>query len=1048
MKITQSFLSFCLMMMMSLAFWQVEAQTPTSRITGTVKDQLGEALIGVNVVEKGTTNGTITDLDGNYSLIPTKNNTALMFSYVGFLEQTIPLSNRKVINVTLKEDTQALEEVVVIGYGTAKKKDLTGAISTIKTANLQSEAPQSVQDLMRANTPGLNISMASNAKGNTDLQVRGNNTLKAGSSPLLVLDGVIYEGSLSDINPMDIASIDVLKDASSAAVYGAKAANGVVVINTKKGKAGKPLVNFNTNIGFVQGANTPDILDGDEFMQFRQDYEIGKSSDAYLAQYPEMFINPNKLQNVDKLAWYNYDQKTPVTSATDEDMMRTWASRLDLKAPIIENFIAGNETDWKDKVFQTGLQQDYTVSLSNRTDNMSYYWSLGYTNREGVVVGDAYETYRSRLNLESKVTSFLKVGLNTSFASRDDGALSCAWNSMYRVNPYASDNRNDPTSIYQRYPSGDVSSTNPFYDNDYRTREDKTNTLNASIYAVLTLPFGIEYQVNFTPHYTWRQYLNHQSSKSDEWASKGGESWRENYKTYNWQLDNVFRWKKTFNKKHKVEATFLINSEKNQYWYTQAHATVFSPSDALGYHNIGAGTVPTVSSDDTYSTGDALMGRLFYSFSNKYMITASARRDGYSAFGQKNPRATFPSVAVGWTFTEEKFMEPTQSWLDYGKVRLSWGQNGNRDIGIYDALSNLNSGFYPYVNQSGSIYVASQLYVNRMANENLKWERTASTNLGLDYSFFNNRISGSIDGYISTTNDLLVDRALPDVTGFDNVAANLGQLQNKGLELSVNFKAIEKENFRWNTTGSLSLNRREIVELYGDMEDVFDAEGNPTGAQREVDDPDNGWFIGQDPDRIWSYEGDGVWQMDEAAEAEKYGNRPGDFKYIDQNGDGVMTDADKTFQGYTTPRFRWMWRNEFTFHKDFTFSCMMYSNIGQYRQYGIATNSYTYPDRSSAYDLPRWTPDNPINDYARVESKNIGTHYINSSFIRLDNIAFSYNLPKSILSKIKVQNMRLSLSVRNVAVFSPKWDFFDPESTEYWGSTSPRTFNLGVNFTL
>ena len=390
-KINSLFRVCLVLVLLGLFINQSYAQNKT--ITGVVKDQTGEPLIGVNVMEKGTTNGTITDVDGKYSVTATGKTPVLVFSYIGYLTQEIPVSGKQVVDVTMKEDTEELDEVVVIGYGTAKKKDLTGAISSIKTERLAAESPTSVQDLMRANSPGLYIGMSTGAKDASSLQIRGKNTLKAGSSPLIVLDGVIYEGSLSDINPADIETIDVLKDASSAAIYGAKASNGVIAVTTKKGKAGKPVVNFNANVGFVQVANPREILDGEEFVKYRQDYEITRNSEEYLAQYPEIFSDPRKLQNVDPLTWYNYTQATPVTSVTEEQLLRSWLARLDFKSPEIENYLIGNETAWDDLVFQTGLQQNYTASISNRTDNLSYYWSVGYSDQEGIITGDRYTIF-------------------------------------------------------------------------------------------------------------------------------------------------------------------------------------------------------------------------------------------------------------------------------------------------------------------------------------------------------------------------------------------------------------------------------------------------------------------------------------------------------------------------------------------------------------------------------------------------------------------------------------------------------------------------------
>ena len=1015
-------------------------------IKGFVSDLKGEPLIGVNVVEAGTTNGTITDIDGNFSLQLNTNNAKINFSYIGFKGSTVTVGNKDNIDVVLEEETSFLDEVVVIGYGTMKQKDLTGAISTIKTEALQTQSPRSIQDLLRGNAAGLNIGFANSAKGSAGLQVRGKNTLKAGSEPLIVLDGVIFEGELTDINPMDIASVDVLKDASSAAVYGAKAANGVIVLMTQKGgRGGKPLVSFNASVGTVQSANRPKLLGPEQFMLWRQDYEIGKKDDAYLAKYPEIYQDPRKLENVSALDWYNYDQKTPVQSVTEEQLLRSWAGRLELKTPEIDNYILNRTTDWASKVFQTGLQQDYQVSVSNKKDDVSYYWSLGYSDREGIIVGDRFSTVRSRLNLESTVTSFLKVGLNTGFASRDEGYLKADWGQMSLISPYGADERgNEDVDVYLwRFPTSDVTPVNPFFDNMYRDRKDLYHTLDANLYAIVSLPFDIEYQVNFIPYLQWHEYYNHDSAKHFQWAAFGGRAERSTSKEYKWQLDNVFRWKKRFNKIHNLEATFLINAEKGQYWSQKMNTSQFSPSDVLGYHRMQAGTIPLNESNDTYRTGDALMGRLFYSLKDRYMVTASVRRDGYSAFGQKNPRATFPAIALGWNFTSEKFAEPITDWFDYGKLRLSWGENGNRDIGQYEALSDMVSGAHPYIDQNGNVYISSQIYVNRMSNANLKWERTASTNIGLDFAFLNNKLSGSMDAYIATTNDLLVDRSLPEIIGYNSVATNLGQLQNRGFELSLNSELITTTNFSWNASANFSFNRREIKKLYGDMIDVKDAEGNVIG-QKEADDIKNRWFIGQDPDRIWDYERIGVWQKDEAAEAAKYGLQPGDFKYKDQNEDGVMTDEDRIFQGYNTPRFRWSFRTEVLFYKNISLSTMFYSSWGQYGTFNRAANSSNFPDRSSDFLQPHWMPDNPINDYARIGSKNIGNNYLRKSFVRWENITLSYNLPKDFAQKMSLQNMRLSLSVRNVGVFSPDWNFWDPENSD----PAPRTFNASINITL
>lgn len=1037
------------------------AQTGGWNVAGTVKNQSGAPLPGVTVLIKATSTGTVTDQNGRFKLsVPRKAGTKLEFSSTGYRTQEQAVSSNEALEVVLEAETLGLDEVVVVGYGTAKRKDLTGAVASVQATKLEKEAPRSVQDLLRGNASGIIIGQSNpgnTAKGDADILVRGSGTLKAGSNPLNVVDGVIFDGTFADLNPNDIQSIDILKDASATAVYGAKAANGVVLITTKKGAAGKPRITFNANLGFVEKAGMPRVMNGEEFLKWRYDYEVGKRTDAFLNQYPEMFVDPRKLTNVNSLDWYNYDQKTPVTSVTEEQLTRAWLTRLELKAPEIDNYLANKTTNWQDLVFQKGFQQDYTAAVSNKNETSNYYFSLNYVDREGIVVGNRFTNFRTRLNLESKITSFLKVGANTNFAVRNEGFLQADWGQSAVISPYGSNNLDDPTSIYRRLPTGDATPVNPFHDNLYRDRKSMYNTLNSSIYGIITLPLGFEFQSNFTPSFTWHDYYNHESSKNPQWTATGGSTERTNEKTYNWQIDNVLRWKKRFDD-HNIEVTLLQNAEKGQFWQTKATTTNYYGADILSWHRIQAGANPFNESDDTYRTGDALMGRLYYSFKDRYMLTASVRRDGYSAFGAQNPRATFPALAFAWDFSEEKFMKETSNWLDYGKLRLSWGKNGNRDIGQYEALSDMTSGLHPYIDQSGKVYLFPQLYVNRMANLGLKWESKSSYNIGLDFSLFKSRLSGSIDAYTATTIDLLVDRALPEIIGFNSVAANLGQLNNKGFEISLNGNIIRKADFNWNSGFIFMLNRRKIVHLYGDIIDIKDANGNVIG-QKEADDIKNKWFIGRDPDQFWDYERIGVWQKGEEAVANKYGNlAPGDFKYKDQNGDSVMTDADRVFLGYKSPRFRWTWRNDFDY-KRFTLSIFIYSAWGQKEQFNRAANNNSFPDRATDYVQPRWTPETPINDYARIGSKNIGTNYVERSFIRLDNISLSYALPQTLLNRINVQTARVSAAVRNVAFWAPYWKYGDPESGGYRtrnsdgneytpGQPTPRTYNLSLNLTL
>lgn len=1005
------------------------------------------AISNVSVTVRGSKNGTTTDDKGHYRLQGVPSNGALIFSSVGYDAQTIQVGGRTEINISMvAAEGPKLDEVVVIGYGTRAKKDVTGAVSQIKVTQLENENPQSVADALRGNIAGLSISQtnSASAKGGGDLLVRGKSSINAGTTPLIVLDGVIYPGQLSDINPNDIATIDVLKDASSAAVFGAKAASGVVLITTKKGTSGaKPTITFNSNIGFGELEMNQPLYDGPGFIRWRQDVLRSLNVNAL----PYRFNDPRELP-----AGYSM---TTWREGQTGDSIDVWLGRLKMFSVEIANYKAGKTTDWYSQMFHKGLRQDHTVSISNRNDKVSYYLSMNYNNNEGVILGDKFKTFRLRTNLEAKATKFMTVGLNMQFADRDESQVPVDWGQMVNASPWGEKYKADGVTLRDS-PNDDVGNNlNPFRDYVYTNRLQKTNTLFGSLYAKGDLPWGFSYQVNYTPNFEFYRYFNGISALNFQYAARKGVATRTDQTTFNWQLDNLLKWNKTFGQ-HQFDLTFLFNAEKFQSWRNQMDNEGFDPNDRLSYHNIGAGIKPVVSSDDQYSTGDALMGRLNYTFKQRYLLTASVRRDGYSAFGQGNPRATFPSVALGWVISEENFMKNASNWLTYAKLRASWGINGNRDIGRYNALSDLSTGKYQYVTAAGTVVLVSQLYVNRLQNPGLQWEKTTSYNLGLDFSILRNLLSGSIEVYKKETHDLLILRELPDVTGFSNVWDNLGQVDNKGIELTLNSNIMTRKNFSWRATGTFSLNRNKIVHLYGPVDVVDPATGKVTG-QIEKDDLKNKWFIGHDLDQIWDLKVLGVWQQNEAAEAAKYGVAPGDFKVQDVNGDGKFSDADRQFLGYRTPRYQWSLRNEFTLFKNFDFSFQVYSIWGQYNDFNQAKNNGGFPDRQNSYIFPYWTKENPRNDYARLFSSNGSAGYSvyrKTSLIRLNNISLGYTVPKEISRKARIESLKIYASVNNAYVYAPDWNYWDPEfrnrASDGAISTAipPRYYSLGVNLTF
>lgn len=1017
------------------------AQIGTHTVSGTVLDSKNNPLQGVSVVVKGSSKGTTTRSDGRFMLENVPDNAVLEVSYTGYTAQQISVSGKTNISVTLAESANTMSDVVVIGYGTRQRKDVTGAVSQVKATQLENENPTSVQDVLRGNVPGLSVTSSPNAKGGGNLLVRGRSSINAGTSPLIVVDGVIYPGDLSDINPNDILTVDVLKDASSAAVYGAKAASGVILITTKKGSGSKPTITFNSNFGLATLAMNEPLYDGPGFIRWRTD--VLKSINISNAK-PYQFDDPRKLPSTISIdQWKAYDN-------SQGDPIDIWLTRLKLLPVERENYKIGKTTNWYDMMFQTGMRNDHTVSISGKKEDVSYYLSMNYTNNEGYIVGDKFSTFRTRVNVEARAAKFMTVGLNMQFADRDESQVPVTWGQMVNASPYGEVYKADGVTLRDS-PNDDVGNNlNPFLDNTYTTRLQKYNTLFGSLYAKGNLPFGFSYQVNFTPNFEFYRYFNGISAKDFRYSVRKGVATRRDQTTVNWQMDNLLMWNRTFGD-HKFDATFLVNAEKFQLWNSQMDNEGFDPNDKLSYHNIGAGIKPVVSSNDERSTGDALMARLNYAFRDKYLLTSSIRRDGYSAFGLQNPRATFPSIALGWVFSKENFVNAR--WLNYGKLRASWGINGNRDIGRYSALSNLTTGKYQYILPSGQILLISQLYVSRLQNPGLKWERTESYDIGLDYSLFNNRISGSIDVYRKSTKDLLINRALPDVTGFANVLDNLGEVQNRGIELSINTVNMKNRDFSWRSTINFTLNRNKIVHLYGPTPD-YDATGKLIG-QSEKDDIANRWFIGHEIDEIWDLKVLGVWQQNEATEAAKYGVKPGDFKIEDVNKDGKFSDADRQFLGYRSPRFQWTLRNDFGY-KNFDFSFMIYSLWGQKEEFNQAKNNGGFIDRQNSYIVPYWTPENPINDYARLFSSNGSAGfsvYRKTSFIRLSTLALAYTLPEKFLSRAKIQGLKFYVNVNNVAVYQPDWIYWDAEYRVNPPSNRsiippPRYYTFGVNLTL
>ena len=1053
-------------------------------IKGTVIDDHNQPVAGATVTEQNGFSSATTNMKGFFSLRIAPNRNIVVTS-VGFATQTVTVGDAEIIEIKLLPDNKMLDDVVVIGYGQAKKRDLTGSVVQIRPDNLANENPNTVQDILRG-TPGLSVGYDPSAKGGGSMQLRGQRSVyTAGghNDPLIILDGMIFYGELSEINPDDISQIDVLKDASAAAIYGSRAASGVIIITTKKGKTGKPVVSFSSNIGATKKSAYREVFGPKDYIKYREDwyktptYGINATTGNYEAYQNAATIGkPGYFESPDNLGNYgvSIDQwRAYTTNAAGETDESIYAKRLGLEGGVLKDYLAGNTYDWYKNTFRTGLNQDYNTSVSGASDKMNYYMSLGYLSNEGAVNYNNYKAVRSNLKVEGKVNKWLDLSANVNFQDRSDGDLAPGLGTNYwEPNPI----RNAPYSHYRnpdgslaQYPMGDETIKRGYnydFERQYLALQKGFTVLNTILNAKVKLPFNITYSFNASPRYQWfynRYFMS--AAEPDMLAVNRGVD-RESSKRFDWSLNNTLNWEHIFATKHRVNLTLVQEAENRRYWQDRTEARNILPTDALGFHNTSNATKENsnFSTEDSHQSADALLARVFYSFDRRYMLTASVRRDGYSAFGQRNPYATFPSAAFAWSFADENFFKGN-GIMSTGKLRISYGENGNRSLGDpYISLANLGAGSGATMGYivGGAMNEVKYLLVDRMANPNLQWEKTASFNVGLDYGFLNNRITGAVEFYSMRTHDMIMAQRLPGFTGFASITTNLGEVRNKGFEISINSLNVRSNTIEWRTTLNFSYNKNVITHLYYQNENILDANGNVIGV-KEMDDKSNGWFIGKPISAIWSHQVTGIWQASEAAEAKKYGQSPGDPKIANnytaddkKNADGsttaVYNDYDKVFLGQTAPPVNWQLRNDFTFFSNLTLSLNIYSYMGHKSLSGNYMNkdnggsliTANYNTFSKGY----WTPENPTNKYARLDANGPAgaatDKLYDRSFIRFENVAVGYTFPKTWTRRVDVEKVKLYGSVRNVAVWQKDWEYGDPET----GNLATRILSLGLNVTF
>jgi TonB-linked SusC/RagA family outer membrane protein len=970
------------------------AKNSNGIITAIVTDQKGEPIIGASVMVKGTRTGTITNLDGRFSL-ETSDQSTLSISYLGYTPLDINAGSVANLSVKLKENAKELDEVVVVGYGTQRKKDLTGGITTLSGNKLDKIVATNVASRLQGQIAGVTITNSGNAPGDVPkIRIRGQKSLSGSNDPLIVLDGIIFNGSLSAIDQNSIEDITVLKDASSAAIYGSLAANGVLLITTKKGVIGKTVIRYSSYSGFQTAEKLPNLMNGPENIQLLKDYRQDR-----------------------KYSDYN----TP----------ETW-----LFSALVDNYKSGKETDWLKEVFRPAFQQEHQVSLSGATETFNYYTSLTYANQKGVVKNSGFEKYAGTLNLSQRLGSWLKIGANFQLNKRGPKGNTPYHGYAYRMSPYG--NVRDDNGKYTRYPLWtETMYYSPFADQDAIIDND-SRSIYTSAFAEIQLPVkGLSYRSNFGNSYRQNEAGSYYGSSTMTGAATNGVASISNSASSDWSWENLIYYKLNI-KKHRFDFTGLYSAQKA---FAQSSAMTGKGflSDGNAYHNIDmAQGEKTIESDRSQTSMLSYMGRINYGFDNKYMLTVSTRRDGYSAFGENNKWATFPAIAGAWVATEESFVKNLHlKSLDLLKFRLSYGANGNKGVGAYETLTKMTQQDYIY--GDGSTFSGGLVNGFTFGNPNLKWETTYSTNFGLDLGLFNNRINVNLDYYITNTSDLLMSRTVAIMNGYSTLRDNVGKTKNNGFELMLSSKNIATKNFQWNSTLSLAGNWSKIVALREDGKD----------------DTGNSWFIGKPISVYYDYRVDGIWQTEEKDEAAKYKAVPGDAKLFDKTADGKMTADDRLVIGSRLPVWTAGFTNRFNY-KNWSLSIFLSGIFDVTKENETVKFERQLFDKNTNYikEINYWTPERQSNEYTRLGYSN-STHnfYTDGSYLRIQDINIGYQFPEKVTSLLNISGLSAYVSIKNLHTFSKASKYTtnieqDKYSLDASGYPTPRTIVFGVNLNL
>jgi len=983
----------------------------TILIKGIVTDEKKTPLAGASVFEKGTNNATNTKTDGTFKL-SVGNNATLLISFTGYKPQEILISNNVPLEVVLQLNSVALNDVVVIGYGTQKKIDVTGSVASINSSTIKDRPSPNALGALAGQVAGVNITSNSGRPGDYRINIRGFNSINASNNPLFVIDGVIG-ADYSTINPNDIETIDVLKDASSTAIYGARGSGGVIMITTKRGANGKVTVSYN----FSGGANTlPKEI---PLLNSQQYLALEKAAYAFVPgrTSPNLAMLEPTLFNLDGMAKYN--------------------------------------TDWQKELYRPTLSQNHNLSISGGTPDLKYSINYGYQDDEALMLLTYNKKYSARVNVEAKVNPWLTTGLNLSAVYnveriQDDrvGGLTATREAMEGL-PIIPVKMPDGTwggNFMHLISEGADNPVN--IASNYYNINNRSSAL-ANTYFNIKITKDLEFKSSFSGALN---NLKNNMANSGSAVQRGlyaNISAGQNIdKSVYWQTSNYFTYKKKINTNNSINAILGAESAKTTDETFGASSSNYD-GDFYLYNNLGAGTVQNPAYSNAYTWQiNSYFSRVFYSYKNRYLLTATGRYDGSSKFGANHKYAFFPSAAFAWRASEESFLKDSKT-ISNLKLRLSTGSTGNSEIGQYGSLSALSSNTAIF---NGSRAVGE--VQGTIPNPDLKWEKTIQTDFGFDLGLFNNRIIVTADVYNKVTNDLLLYAPVPVSSGYDNILKNIGSVQNRGLEVALTTVNIEGK-FRWSTTLNFAMNKNKILSLGTHNEDIFPGPGflDQTNILR----------VGQSVGTFFGLVRAGTWGVNEAAAAAKYNALPGDLKEKDLNNDGVIDGNDRTIIGHAYPKYTGEIINKFSYKNFDLLIDLQVSEGNDVLNLGYATsedrqtlgNSYTTV-------LNAWTPANQNTSIAKIRLNSDGpslrqdSHYIqDGSFIRGRNLSLAYNFSKKVTDNLHLVNLRVFAGVQNAFLITKYKTGYDPEVStysqpfaygiEFYAQPKARTFNFGLN---